>query len=272
MLKHPRKTQGFSLIELIVVMLILGILATSVSQFLRYGASSYTDSADREDIIANARFVIERLNRELRNAVPNSIRITSDATMQCLEYVPIAESVNYLDIPVAPEPASNTIEFLMMRNALPSNVNYLSVYALTANDIYARRSGVVEQINRVNYAGSANSVSSVQLANNVVFQAESPTKRLYFLSPPIAYCMQAGNIYRYEGYAYSGANTPINNGSNRVLMAEYLTNNFSVSTELPFKHLPATLQRNAIALVRLKFTRNLEDIVFNNEIQVPNVP
>ena len=55
-------------------------------------------------------------------------------------------------------------------------------------------------------------------------------------------------------------------------MAEYVANYSSAVQMAPFQTFPATLQRNGLALIRLKFVRNLEEIVFNNEIQVPNVP
>lgn len=266
------KTRGFTLIELITVIIILGILASSVTQFLRYGAKSYTDATDREALISTARFVIERLNREVRSALPNSIRVTSDANLQCLEYTPIAKSVIYLNIAVAPEPASNTIEFMMMNQALPSSVNSLAVYALNSNDVYNRRVGVVASFSGINLSTDETLPSSVTLISNTQFLAESPTNRLYFIESPIAYCLSGSSLYRYENYNYTSNNTPIFDGTNRYLMAEYLSNDISQSDQLPFKTVPATLQRNGLALVRFIFSRNLEEIVFNNEIQVPNVP
>ena len=56
-------------------------------------------------------------------------------------------------------------------------------------------------------------------------------------------------------------------------MAEYIENfSSTAATVLPFQTLPATLQRNAIALIRFKFVQNDEEIIFSHEIQVPNVP
>jgi MSHA biogenesis protein MshO len=53
-------------------------------------------------------------------------------------------------------------------------------------------------------------------------------------------------------------------------MAEYLAP--YDHSQQPFIIEPATLQRNATVQVRLHFQRNNEDIVFNHEIQIKNVP
>lgn len=268
----PYKQKAFTLIEMVTVIVILGILATSVTSFIRFGTQGYTDAVDRDELISTARFVIERLNREVRNALPNSIRVTKDDIMQCLEYVPIVNSVVYLDIPVVPDTASSSIEVMMLKNLPPTSVNSISIYALNSADIYDRRAGVIAEFDDITLNPNSALPSTISLSANTLFEAESPTSRLYLIDEPVAYCLVGSSLYRYNNYAYSSENTPIFDGANRSLMAEYLTNDTSVDNELPFKAEPATLQRNGLALVRLIFSLNLEQIVFNNEIQVPNVP
>ncbi|ASP46318.1 PulJ/GspJ family protein [Cognaticolwellia beringensis] len=271
----PKYQQGFTLVELVTVIVILGVLASSITSFLRFGTKSYTDAADREALISTARFVVERLNREVRHALPNSIR-TIGSNNQCLEFVPIDKSAIYLDIPVAPEPASNSVDVVMLEDPLQATTQYVAVYALNSDDIYNTASGVIEAFSSVDNSGNKQTPSKINFANNILFNAESPTSRLYFIDSPISYCVESNAIFRYQGYGFGGylsSGLPNANASaTRVLMAEHIANYSSSGNILPFQTFPATLQRNGLAMTRLKFVRNLEEVVFNNEIQVPNVP
>lgn len=269
MLALPKKAKGFTLVELVTVIVILGIIAASITTFLRYGTQSYTNAVDREEIITTARFAIERLNREIRAALPNSIR-TIGQSNQCLEFTPILQSTIYLDIPVAPEPASTKIEVLMLDEDIASTNKYVSVYALNSDDVYSKAAGVIEEYSRLDYSGDKKTPSSINFASAILFKAESPTSRLYFIDRPVSYCVEGSVLYRYQGYTeYSSNNLPSGRG---VRMTDFI-DNFSISGNLiPFQTLPATLQRNAMVIIKLKFLRNLENIIFSHEIQVPNVP
>jgi MSHA biogenesis protein MshO len=253
-LQKLNNTNGFSLIELIVVIVVLGVLATGISTFISFGTQVYTDATSREQVLSSARFAIERLNREIRNALPNSVCLTNTANgecdedaSQCLKFTPIIEATTYLDIPVIPEPASNRIKLIKFTESFDADWDVI-VYPLNAEDIYDPNGKIFPVLKPINIDDTRDDWE-IELKDAIHFSDDSPTQRIFFIKDPVSYCLIGGELKRDE-----------------VLMAENITNGN------PFTIKNASLQRNSIVQVVLQFTKNNEVVVFNNEIQVPNVP
>lgn len=85
------KQQGFTLIELIIVILIMGILAYGSVQFILNTSGAYADSQQRTRLGLVATTTMERLTRELQSALPGSLRVSSNGQHQCLEFLPISQ-------------------------------------------------------------------------------------------------------------------------------------------------------------------------------------
>ncbi|MEN9866031.1 MAG: hypothetical protein RL748_1621 [Pseudomonadota bacterium] len=69
---------GFTLVELIIVMVITGIIAGMVALFIRVPIQSYVDNVARAELSDVADTALHRLSRELRLALPNSVRVSGD--------------------------------------------------------------------------------------------------------------------------------------------------------------------------------------------------
>ena len=73
---------GFSLIELIMVMVVLSIVAAVAAPFLRASFQSYFIGKDISETDSQARVALERLSRELRSVrAPADLIITSGGDM-----------------------------------------------------------------------------------------------------------------------------------------------------------------------------------------------
>ncbi|MCU7376323.1 type II secretion system protein [Paucibacter sp. O1-1] len=92
------KTAGFTLIEMVTVILILGIVIVGVSSFVIFGTRIFVESSAVDQVLSQSRFGIERMTRDIRRAVPNSIRVltATDGSYQCIELLPISASTSYL--------------------------------------------------------------------------------------------------------------------------------------------------------------------------------
>lgn len=263
--------KGFTIIEIIAVIVVLGIVSVGISNFLGLGANVYVDAVGRERVVNQTRFMMERLTRELREALPNSVRVNTTGTINCLEFVPIQASSTYMNIPVAPEAATNSIA--VVQHAVSSiSANKIAVYPLTSSDVYgttptSATTGNVFSLNTVPSTGTT--TQTITLTNSVRFDADSPTGRYYLVNNAIAYCVDTSNgeVKRYAGYWPASSQTSPPSGVTGVLMAEGVN-----AGTTPFNYSSATLVTNAVVKMTFEMVRDDEQIDFHHEVHLINVP
>ncbi len=68
--------KGFTLVEAIVAMVILGIVSGIVAMFIRSPIQGYVDALRRAELTAAADTALRRLARDVHLALPNSLRLT----------------------------------------------------------------------------------------------------------------------------------------------------------------------------------------------------
>ena len=73
------RAAGFSLVELIVVIVITGIIASVVGLFITGPIQGFLDLSRRAGLVDGAQLALTRMGRDLRAALPNSVRISGDA-------------------------------------------------------------------------------------------------------------------------------------------------------------------------------------------------
>ena len=91
--------RGFTLIELIMVIVIMGVIGGMVSVFMKSPIDAYFDSARRAALTDVADTVARRVARDVQRALPNSIRNPGDASNQCLEFIPTKTGGRYRSAP-----------------------------------------------------------------------------------------------------------------------------------------------------------------------------
>lgn len=94
MASHNKSQAGFTLIEMIVVIVITGIIAGIVAVFLQAPVQGYVDSARRAELTDIADTALRRMTRDVRTAVPNSVRIAA-CTGTCVEFLPTKDGGRY---------------------------------------------------------------------------------------------------------------------------------------------------------------------------------
>lgn len=69
------RQRGFTLIEMVTVIVLLGVIGSVLVPFMLKAMSAYRDSQARADLVAKGRLAVERLAREVRLAVPNTLEV-----------------------------------------------------------------------------------------------------------------------------------------------------------------------------------------------------
>ena len=78
--------RGFTLVELVMVMVILGIVGGMVAVFMRAPIEAYFSSGRRAALTDVADTAVRRMSRDMRKALPNSVRTSVNGTEACLEF------------------------------------------------------------------------------------------------------------------------------------------------------------------------------------------
>ena len=269
--------QGFTLVEMVTVILILGILVVGVSSFIIFGTRIFVESSSVDQVLSQSRFAVERMTRELRSAVPNSVRLNGNGlTYQCVEFVPIEASTTYLSMPIVPSSATLTGTVILdnLNSKIAAN-QYAWIYPLTDSDVYNSARQKRAQINTVSSA--ANQVTLTFTAN-ARFAEASPRQRIYFASAPVSYCFEKASstneltLTRYTGYGLNASQPTPSDMSSGVLMAQSVANVLSNNADLPMILTPSSLVNNAMVHLQPRFNVNGETFQYRHQVQVINVP
>ena len=98
------RDSGFTLIEMILVIVLLGILSGILVPVITQNIRAYSDSKARNEMMARGRIALGRLERELRHAIPYSIVVTGST----LKFVTASAGGRYLQRAETPPKVLNT--------------------------------------------------------------------------------------------------------------------------------------------------------------------
>lgn len=254
--------RGFTLVELITVMMVMGILAIGTVRFIADSSTGFASTITRTELAGDARFTIERISRELRSALPGSVR----STAECIEFIPVVSASSYTTLPVAVAASAFTaVPF----DPLPAGSGYRVAVNPDASSYQLGTNSVVSPVVSLGVPDVNNEVT-VSFSANHQFPAESASNRFFLIASPVSFCIAAQRLWRYSNYGFNSlqpgpaalpAGLP-----DRSLIAD------QVSGAPPFQVSSATLNRSAVVELDMVFSRGNDQIALQHLVQVRNVP
>ena len=273
------RARGVTLIEMIVVIAITGILAAAVAVFIRRPVEGYIDAARRAELSDIADTALRRITRDLRTALPNSIRITAAGGVNYLEYLQVSGGGRYrsdVDSGGGGDPlnftaADTTFDVIGPMPAMVAG-DSIVVYNLNWDPAIATANAYVGD-NRAAYA--SNTATTITLSAAKLFPFASPGKRFQVVQFPVTYACDpvGGTVRRIAGYPIQAAQP------NNVAAAPLSTapSNALLATSIPacsFSYAGASgaTQRTGVVSLSLQVQQQGEQVQLFQQVHVNNVP
>ncbi len=275
-----------------MVIIIMGVIGAMVAVFMKSPIDAYFDSARRAALTDVADTVVRRMARDIRKALPNSLRLpTSGSSNACIEFIPTKAGGRYraqansagagdiLDFSIT----DSSFDMLGANSTLTDQAigvgDLVAVYNLgiPGADAYAR-----ENITPVSSTGvSAGSLGNEAKINITAFRypLASGSNRFHVIpstEPAVSFgCVGAGvvagegvgTLYRYVRDLSTTFACPASLAD--VPGASVLAQGASACS---FVYNGSDLRRNAMVQVSVRLTRSGETVNLYHEVHVDNTP
>jgi MSHA biogenesis protein MshO len=279
---------GFTLIELVITMTVSAVVVSFVAVFISVPVAGFTDQARRARLVDAADATLSRMSRDIRRALPNSVRITNNGAIVALELLSSVDGARYRDAPPggparqldfsAADGSFNSVgRFTQIAKPFSSTSHYLAIYnvGVTGANAYELVNVITPAGTRIDIdADSLPGEDRVTLAPAFDFAYQSPRQRMFLIEGPVTYLCDpvSETLTRYSGYGIALDQSSRDSdaelmaaGASSALMADHLSN-------CAFNYAPGTAERAGLVSIAVAVAEQGETVSLLKQIHVDNVP
>jgi MSHA biogenesis protein MshO len=228
--------RGVTLVEMVVVLVLIAVIGTAIGGVILPAAQSYEAHKRRATLVDSAEAALRRMTRDIRLALPNSLRITDSGSGAsfALEMIPTADGGRYCSSGVADcntpsellsfTAADTTFQILgCFRNSafvtaatagttayrLVINNSSGEVYTASGSPAVITPSGttITLSLSAAGTCGSGGVRHQVGITGGHQFSSSSSRQRVFVIesaAAPVSYLCDAsaGTLKRYSGYTF----------------------------------------------------------------------
>ena len=279
-LRAAKPCQGFTLVELIIVITLTGVVGVLASTIVGRQMEGYIDTTRRAEMIARANMAMQLIARDLRYAVPFSVRINGSA----IEWVPIEGFGRYRKLPTAG--AGDILDFSTTDNAF--DVFGPMPGVLSSHRVVVGNSAIAASGFNLYQSASDGSVlpagshvitdaavtpsingSAIELSPAFQFSQDSVASRFYLVDGPSSYVCSGGEINRFESYALQSTQptnpsaAPLSSASSALLLDSVSSCSFGYT---------ATDEQHGLVTLQVELTESGETVSLVRFVHVENRP
>jgi MSHA biogenesis protein MshO len=279
-----------TLIELVIVIVLSAIVVSFMSILIVTPIDAFTAQKQRAQLGDAADSALRLMARDLRSALPNSVRTATSGTVVAIELLatldgaryqdngPLTNAALWLNFAATDTGFSTTVPFTQTPPlSLPysSTTAYLSIFniGVPGANAYALANVITPAGTTITIqAGATPNAQLVTFSPAFQFSFGSPEKRVYLVSGPVSYLCDTsvGTLTKYSGYAIN-ATQPTSAAS---LSAAGATAGV-VATHVAgcqFTYLAGTYQRVGMATLLLQMANNGQEVQLVEQTHLVNAP
>lgn len=206
-----RRHAGFSLIEVVVVLMISSVVVGFIATVITVPAQAHITQARRSELTASAESVAHWMSRDVRRALPHSLRTGVVGGRAAVEMIGFTDIAIYRDagtegdpLEISPAPLPTDDRFDVLR---PLSV---ATTAVVVNNLGTPGQNAYELANVIANANMAAGSSTITLSDSSFrFAGGSSRRRVFLVSPANAITRYecdpaAGTLRRYDNLPITG--------------------------------------------------------------------
>jgi len=284
----PTPQTGFTLVELVVTLVISAVVVSFVSLFISGPVMGFTDQTRRARLVDAADAALRRIGRDVRRALPNSVRTSSAGGVVALELLGTVDGGRYraqppgaagavLDLSTAAASFNVLGPFTQIPKPWSSTDHYLAIYnvGVPGADAYELANVITPPGTTIGVAADgATGEDRVTLSPAFRFAYDSPTQRVFLVDGAVSYLCDTvtGTLLRYHGYAVDAQQA--NRDSHGELLgagatASLMTNGLVGCT---FSYSPGTAERAGLVSLQFTVSSQGESVSLLSQVHVDNAP
>ncbi len=260
-------TAGFTLVELVAVIVIVGILSVMGGKLIVAPVTGYLDLSRRARLVDQADLALRRMQRDIRAALPNSVRIAGGGT--ALEFINTTDGGRYRRYPDASgagdildfSTADTSFDVLGRLSRTPKTTQFVVVYNVAPT---GATGNAFSGVNRAQIGADSSDINIKLEGSGFEFPLQSPYQRFFIVDEAISYVCQAGQLVRYHNYGI-----PVSQSLAPVGTAALVSTNVS---SCAFSYDPGTSQRAGLVTFNLTLTEAGESVTLIQQVHVVNTP